>query len=37
VLYVISMHIISWPHVKIYVGLLMCEHNMNGMSDMCTV
>ena len=29
-LHVISMHVISWPQVKIYVGLIICEHSMNG-------
>ena len=29
-LYVICMHVISWPKVKLYVGLIICEHSMNG-------
>ena len=24
------MHVICWPKVKIYVGLIICEHGMNG-------
>ena len=29
-LYVINVHVISWPQVKIYVGLIICDHSMNG-------